>query len=85
MSDSVRAKFTDSATRQQCELVIPPGGYIFVAKGSDKPKIGIAHPGCPELADLTLELDAFHCPACGFNGRVSGAWAAGRIQAVTVV
>ena len=27
-----------------------------------------------QLADLAIELDAFFCPACHRNGRVSGAW-----------
>lgn len=61
--------FTDPISGEECALVIPAGG-----------RPGIAHPRCPALADLAVELDAFYCPACGWNGRVSGAWCAARIS-----
>ncbi len=75
----VRAAFTDLVRMQACELVIPPGGHEYPRPG--QAKIGIAHPGCPELADLAVELDAFFCAACGWNGRVSGAWCMDLIRA----
>ncbi|SRR6266566_3003174 len=71
--------FTDLVSNQRCELVIPPGGRVYPGPG--EPKIGVAHPGCPAVADLAVELDAFWCPACGWNGRVSGAWCVDMIRA----
>lgn len=38
--------------------------------------IGVRHGVCPELADVSLGLDAFYCRTCRRNGRVSGAWVA---------
>jgi hypothetical protein len=73
---TVRAEFTDPITEASCVLVVPAGGRVWPRPG--EPKIGVEHPGCPELADLCVDLDAFYCPApagCGWNGRVSGAWA----------
>lgn len=35
---------------------------------------GVRHPGCERLADVSPELDAFLCSACGRSGRISGAW-----------
>lgn len=35
---------------------------------------GVEHPDCGRLADVSPELDAFFCPACQWNGRISGAW-----------
>ena len=64
---------------QACELVIPPGGHVYPRPG--QAKIGVAHPGCPVIADLAVELDAFWCPACRRGGRVSGAWCADLIRA----
>ena len=46
----------------------------------EEPRIGIAHPGCGALADLSIELDAFYCRACHWSGRVSGAWCADMIE-----
>jgi hypothetical protein len=73
-----RAAFTDEATGGTCELVIPSGGS---AHPNDRQgQIGIAHPGCPQLADLAIELDAFYCRRCQRNGRISGAWCADIIR-----
>lgn len=35
---------------------------------------GVEHPGCPRLADVSPDLDAFFCPMCSMSGRISGAW-----------
>ena len=69
----VRAAFTDPASNAECALVIPPGGRVYPRPG--EAKTGVAHPGCPAIADLAIGLDAFWCPKCGWNGRISGAWA----------
>jgi hypothetical protein len=69
---TVRAAFTDPVSGEECALVVPPGGGVFPLGG--QAKIGIAHPRCAELADLEVGLDAFWCPACRWNGRVSGGW-----------
>lgn len=62
----MRHEFVDPIRREYCWLnTEPPGVY---------------HPGCGELADLVVELDAFYCPACGYNGRISGAWAVACMQ-----
>ena len=71
--------FTDDVSGQPCELVIPPGGKVFPAPG--EPKTGVRHPDCPAVADLCMDLDAFYCQLCQWNGRISGAWAAGMIGA----
>lgn len=76
--DEIRAPFTDLVRMAECELVIPPGGQIYPA-APGQPKIGVAHPGaagevCVVLADIAIELDAFYCPLCQWNGRISGAW-----------
>lgn len=36
--------------------------------------MGVRHGTCVQMADVSPELDAFYCPGCGWNGRVSGAW-----------
>jgi len=73
---AVRAQFYDDVRGGVCggvcELVVPPGGRVYPQAG--EAKIGVAHPGCAAVADLAIELDAFFCPACHRNGRVSGAW-----------
>jgi hypothetical protein len=80
MRDStVRAVFTDLVRLRECELVVPLGGQLTPAFG--EAKIGVDHPGCIIRADLALELDAFFCPLCQWNGRISGAWAADVIRA----
>lgn len=78
-TEPVRHPFTDPITGAGCVLVIPAGGRIF-RDSMGSPQIGIEHPGCPDLADLSVELDAFYCPACRWNGRVSGAWAVDQIE-----
>lgn len=37
--------------------------------------LGVRHGTCDQLADVSPDLDCFFCPGCGWNGRVSGAWA----------
>ncbi len=71
----IRHGFVDPVRDSPCALVIPDDGRLF-----REPKIGIAHPNCDTLADLSIELDAFYCPACAWNGRVSGAWCAEMIN-----
>lgn len=34
----------------------------------------VEHPRCDQPADVAIPFDSFYCPACGWNGRVSGAW-----------
>lgn len=70
--------FTEPVTGEHCQLVIPPDGRISPFR--DQPKIGISHPQCPVLADLVLALDAFYCPGCQMNGRVSGQWCVDQIK-----
>lgn len=71
-------QFADGVSGEECTLVIPLDGRIFPRPGESK--IGIRHPGCVELADVSPELDAFFCPACRWNGRVSGAWCNRKIE-----
>ena len=74
IADEPAYPFTDDVSGDTCYLVIPPGGNIFAVPG--QPKTGVRHPGCDAVADLCMDLDAFWCPACKWNGRISGAWAA---------
>lgn len=67
--------FSDPIKNQWCELHVPDGGSVY-----GEPKIGVRHPGCEQLADLSVEIDAFYCPKCRWNGRISGAWALGVIN-----
>lgn len=67
-----RFAFLDPIQNRQCVLVVPPDGRVFASRG--EPKIGIEHPDCDQVADLSIDLDAFYCPVCRWNGRVSGAW-----------
>ena len=79
MSDDQGWTFTDPISERECALIIPPDGRVFPSEG--EPKIGIEHPECDHLADLAIELDAFYCPACRWNGRVSGTWCVALIDA----
>lgn len=42
--------------------------------GSQYGDAGVGHPGCDHLAEVYPDLDAFYCPSCGWNGRITGAW-----------
>lgn len=75
---TTRTAFTDPITGATVWLIVPPGGAIFPARG--QAKIGVEHPGCHRLADLVPHADAFYCPPCRWNGRVSGAWVADLID-----
>lgn len=75
--EPVRHPFTNPVGDPFCVLVVPPGGKLLPLRG--EPKTGVEHPGCAEVADLCLGLDAWYCPACRSKGRISGAWAAARI------
>ena len=70
--------FTDLAQNRRCYLVIPRSGRLHPDR--DEPKIGIRHPGCKSLADITVELDAFWCLQCQWNGRVSGNWVIDQVR-----
>lgn len=35
---------------------------------------GVEHPDCDQLADVAVHLDAFYCPTCRWNGRITGGW-----------
>lgn len=52
--------FTDPITNHTCTLILQP--------------LGVRHGNCPQLADVSPELDAFYCRTCQWNGRISGAW-----------
>jgi hypothetical protein len=78
-AQAVRKPFHEDVRGGQCVLVVPPGGKVYPKAG--EAKIGIEHPGCTEVADLAIELDAFFCPACHRNGRVSGMWCRDVIEA----
>ncbi len=80
-AETVRAPFYEDVQGGECELVVPPGGKVYPQAG--EAKIGVAHPGCTTVADLALELDAFFCPRCHRNGRVSGAWCRDVIEAAS--
>lgn len=65
--------FTDPISGQVCIVMFPTAGGLP----------GIDHPNCATLADLSIELDAFYCPTCQMNGRISGAWCADLIAEAT--
>jgi len=54
--------FTDLVTSRTCWLETYAGRPV------------VKHPGCPVRAEVSVELDAFYCRFCQWNGRVSGAW-----------
>jgi hypothetical protein len=72
-------RFVDPISGEDVALVVPAGGRVCPSPG--EPKIGVEHPRCDNLADLAIELDAFYCPRCQWNGRISGAWAVDVIEA----
>lgn len=76
-----RHSFTDPIRYVNVTLVIPSDGVVFPMQG--EAKIGVEHPGCPELADLCLDVDAFYCPRCRWSGRITAAWAVEQIEAAT--
>ena len=76
---ALTATFTDPVRNLECVLVIPAGGQVRPQDG--EPKIGVSHPGCFSVADLAMELDAFFCPHCEWNGRIYGVWAWKMIRA----
>jgi len=78
-AETVRAVFYELVRGGECVLVVPPDGRVSPVPG--QAKIGVAHPGCDAVADLAIELDAFFCPSCKRNGRVSGAWCRDVIEA----
>lgn len=55
--------FTDPISHRACTLHVQEGF------------MGVEHPGCDQLADVAITLDAFFCRSCTHNGRISGAWA----------
>lgn len=61
--------FTDPVSSKPCVLEVIPGCPP-----------GVRHPGCGALADVSAQLDAFYCPACAYNGRISGAWVVGLLR-----
>ena len=64
-----RHRFVDSISGESCSIVHNP------SLGWWNGGMGVEHPRCLQLADLSPDLDAFYCTACQWNGRVSGAWA----------
>lgn len=51
---------------------------VVLVVDSKKPlfeALKVEHPDCDQLADVSLDLDAYFCTGCQWNGRISGAWA----------
>lgn len=64
-----RLPFEDPIHRgAKVTLIVDPTAPLFDA-------LTVEHPGCKELADVSVDLDAFFCTTCHWNGRISGAWA----------
>lgn len=42
----------------------------------------VEHLPCGTGADVTVELDAWYCPACSRRGRVAGSWVVSIVRAV---
>ena len=65
---------------EEHEFVDPVSGRTMLLVFGPEPlapydgKHGVRHDGCPLLADVSPELDAFCCTACSTSGRISGAW-----------
>lgn len=66
MSGATGNEFWEPISGRYCELRTNP--------------LGVAHPDCPELADVVIHLDAFYCATCKRSGRISGAWVADVVQ-----
>ena len=64
--------FIDLVSHVEVVLLVPPGGRLYPKPG--EPAIGVKHPNCDRLADVSIELDCFYCQDCRWNGRISGAW-----------
>lgn len=64
---SVRRPFVDPVKGVERELVVLIGPPAFDA-------LKVEH-GCSDLADVSADLDAWFCPVCHAQGRISGAWA----------
>lgn len=69
--------FTDLVSGQECKLLFTLEDGAGIAS--------VRHPGCEEIADLSIELDAFYCRECKYNGRVSGAWCADVMKAAALL
>ncbi len=68
--------FTDPVSGRVCDLTFigpDPSWWDHTA--------GVAHPDCSMLADVSAEIDAFYCPECRWNGRLSGMWATDCLRA----
>lgn len=69
--------FVDPISDEECALYVQgPNPSFFDGKS------GVAHPRCNHLADVSADLDAFYCKACGRNGRISGGWAIDVLRSV---
>jgi hypothetical protein len=68
-------RFTDLVSGRTCAVVIGPATDLFDGE------TGVAHPGCDQLADISINLDAFYCRVCRYSGRVSGAWVVDLLRA----
>lgn len=64
---AVRRSFVDPVKGVERELVVLHGVSAFDG-------LKVEH-GCTDLADVSADLDAWFCPVCHVQGRISGAWA----------
>lgn len=64
---SVRRSFIDPVKGVERELVVLIGAPAFDALCVDH--------GCSDLGNVSADLDAWFCPVCHAQGRISGAWA----------
>lgn len=60
---AMHCRFTEPVHDVNCILVIPVTASRMVT---------VLHPHCSNGADISPDLDAFFCPDCGYNGRISG-------------
>lgn len=59
-----------------CSVVLHVDGTKSAFDGLTVEHAGSGPDGlCPTRADVSADLDAFFCPTCRWNGRISGAWA----------